>query len=593
MKTKVLSILLFALAIVALRANVVVCGGENMHPPPSVTSSQTGVNSTLAVVTQAAKKHAWALKLAHPDHAIHYARKHNLVYAGQVGSLADYHLFEHAPRLTTNTKSVEQVHAHLEADETLEWMEYQAERQHYKRLSFNDPSYSAQWHLHNPSGVDVGIAAAWERGLTGEGLTISIVDDGLEHTHPDFKDHNVNSRYVASASHDWNDNVPDPRPKLNYDTHGTRCAGLAFASAHNGICGVGSAYNAKFSGQRLISKPTTDAQEAQALTYALNVNDIYSSSWGPTDDGRRMEGAGVLVKAAFKHAVATGRNGKGTIYVWAGGNGAGGGDNVNYDGYANSIYTIAIAAVGMNGVKSPYSEPGAPLLVSVPSSPLGLTTITINNGCSGGFGGTSAAAPLAAGIIALVLQANPNLTWRDVQDVLARSAVMVNSGDDDWTTNGAGLHVNHKYGFGLLHADAACEAAQQHQNLPPARPVPAQVSSSFSHELEISSEGLETSLNINDHFVVEHVEVVVRLVHPARGELQISVESPDGTRANLFEPHNDRNPNIANWTFMSMRSWGENSAGKWTLKVRDVANNASRGVLVGWSVIVHGHVRHD
>lgn len=98
-------------------------------------------------------------------------------------------------------------------------------------------------------------------------------------------------------------------------------------------------------GIRLIADYTTDAQEAAGLSYRSDINDIYSNSWGPNDDGRRLEKPGVLTLRAMEDSVNNGRGGKGVVYVWAGGNGKSYGDNCNYDGYANSRFTIAIGAV--------------------------------------------------------------------------------------------------------------------------------------------------------------------------------------------------------------------------------------------------------
>ena len=66
--------------------------------------------------------------------------------------------------------------------------------------------------------------------------------------------------------------------------------------------------------------------------------------------------------------------------------------------------------------------------------------------------GTSSAAPLAAGIFALVLEANPKLTWRDMQHLVFHTAQITSPLDPDWQKNGCGKHVNHKFGFGLLNA---------------------------------------------------------------------------------------------------------------------------------------------
>lgn len=119
---------------------------------------------------------------------------------------------------------------------------------------------------------------------------------------------------------------------------------------------MGVAYEAKVAGIRMLSKPISDADEAIALNYAYQENQIYSCSWGPPDDGQAMDAPGILIKRAMVKGVQEGRNGKGSIFVFASGNGATYEDNCNFDGYTNSIYSITIGAVDRKGSHPYYSE---------------------------------------------------------------------------------------------------------------------------------------------------------------------------------------------------------------------------------------------
>ena len=157
----------------------------------------------------------------------------------------------------------------------------------------------------------------------------------------------------ALGSYDFNDHVDLPTPVLSDDHHGTRCAGQ-IAAVKNDVCGVGLAYNSKVAGLRILSGPITDADEAASLNYAYQNTSIYSCSWGPADDGRTMEEPGYLIQKAVLNGVQNGRHGKGSIYVFASGNGAAFHDQCNFDGYTNSIYSVTVSAVDYKGLHPYY-----------------------------------------------------------------------------------------------------------------------------------------------------------------------------------------------------------------------------------------------
>jgi kexin len=212
--------------------------------------------------------------------------------------------------------------------------------------------------------------------------------------------------------------------------------------------------------------------EANALTFQNDNNEIYTCNWGPYDTGLILDGPGPLLSQVFRSTVQSGRKGKGSIYVWAAGNGQQNQDNANYDGYVNAIETIAVCSVDDHGVHTRYSEPGACLVVCAPSSN-GFSFITTTevlgpgeDGCTSGFGGTSASGPIVAGVVALMLEANTKLHWRDVQAILIHSARKNDPHDSDWVTNAHGLPVNHKYGFGVVDAAKATILARDWKSLP-------------------------------------------------------------------------------------------------------------------------------
>jgi subtilisin-like proprotein convertase family protein len=269
----------------------------------------------------------------------------------------------------------------------------------------------------------------------------------------------------------------------------------------------------------------------------------------------------------------TGRQGRGTIYVWAGGNGLGAKDNANYDGYVNSIYTIGVTALDDQGNQASYSEPGACLVVAAPSSG-GAQSITTTdlNGYSSGFGGTSMACPVVSGVVALLLEANPNLGWRDVQEILMRSATKIDPADSDWISNGAGLHFNHNFGAGLVNATAALNLASSWTNLGSQTSVISEQSGLAFSIPDNNAVGLTRSFDLSgSHLRVEHVTLRINLAHSNRGNLAITLTSPSGAESRLAEKHSDSGDNYADWKFMSVHHWAEDSAGIWTVRITDLA----------------------
>lgn len=203
--------------------------------------------------------------------------------------------------------------------------------------------------------------------------------------------------------------------------HGTRCAGEVAATSNNSLCCVGIAYGASVGGVRMLDGDVTDAVEARSLSLNPQHIDIYSASWGPDDDGKTVDGPGELATRAFIEGVTKGRSGKGSIFIWASGNGGKDHDNCNCDGYTNSIWTLSISSATERGLVPWYSEKCSSTLATTYSSggkdERQVVTTDLHHSCTVSHTGTSASAPLAAGIAALVLEANGNLTWRDLQHI--------------------------------------------------------------------------------------------------------------------------------------------------------------------------------
>uniref|UniRef100_A0A672MC53 Proprotein convertase subtilisin/kexin type 7-like n=1 Tax=Sinocyclocheilus grahami TaxID=75366 RepID=A0A672MC53_SINGR len=462
-------------------------------------------------------------------------------------------------------------------------------------------------HLqHNDvkQGMDVNVTGVWERSITGVGITVVVVDDGIQHTLAD-----IQPNYSPEGSYDLNSNDPDPMPHPDGHSdnhHGTRCAGEIAAVSNNSFCSVGLAYGAKVAGIRVLDGPLTDSMEAVAFNKHYQVNDVYSCSWGPDDDGRTVDGPHPLGKAALQHGVIAGRRGFGSIFVVASGNGGQYEDNCNYDGYANSIYTVTIGAVDENGKKPFYAEECASMLaVTFSSGSRQLRSIVTSDwslqsgtGCTDGHTGTSAAAPLAAGMVALMLQVRPCLSWRDIQHIITYTATQHDAdARADWGINGAGFHHSHKYGFGLLNAWRLVNAAKVWESVPflvsyqspvlKANEDIPEYPKTLTHTWNVSLSDLRQS----GMQTLEHVSVTVTIVHPRRGNVEIRLVCPSGMSSLIGAQRSldVDTTGFTDWTFSTVRCWGERAEGQYTLQITDYKESTlSSGVLKHWKLTLYG-----
>lgn len=485
----------------------------------------------------------------------------------------------------------------------------------------NDPLFGDQWHLRNTgqaggcSGQDVNISPVWNAGTKGAGVRIAVVDDGLEIAHEDLA-----PNVVAGESWDYVGMDTDPTG----GEHGTSVGGVAAARDSNGLGGAGAAPRAGLVGYNLLQL-LTSGNEADAMTRNAAAVFVSNNSWGAPDDGNWAPSASTW-RSAIDTGLATGRNGLGTIYTWAAGNGGtalgannAGVDNSNYDGQANYRGVLAICAVGDDGVKASYSERGANLWVCTPSEGRGGHAIstTDRSGAAGynagaapdysnpnytnSFNGTSSAAPLAAGVIALILEAKPTLTWRDLRLILAQTARKNHPSDSDWTVNGAGFNVNHNYGFGVADAGAAITLASTWTNVGPqltftAPAMPQTVNATIP---DANATGVSSMINVTGSGIgkIEYVAITFNATHGYVGDLEITLTAPSGTISRLSEQHIFckgggglalcSGISGSTWRFGSARHLGEQADGNWTLNVRD-RFSPDIGIFNSWQLTFYG-----
>jgi Ca2+-binding RTX toxin-like protein/subtilisin-like proprotein convertase family protein len=474
-----------------------------------------------------------------------------------------------------------------------------------------EPAAIDQWHLRNTGqfggtpGIDINVVPVWP-DYTGRGVKIGIIDDGFDLTHPDL---------AANFKGGWDSVDGDATPAAGPDDwHGTAVAGVVGAD-DNGTGLLGVAHDAALYGGRISFDLVANA--LPALVDALGrqaAMDVSNNSWGfvvPFDDNFTQPEAAPVAQALLGAAQA-GRGGLGTVWVFAAGNGRAYGDSVNHHNIQNSRYVITVGAVDASGHVDVDSTPGAALLVSAPGTSV-LTTDVVG---AGGYGlgdtvvetGTSLAAPMVSGVVALMLQANPGLGYRDVQEILAASARPVDVASTGWVTNaaktwnGGGYRFSNDYGFGLVDATAAVRLAETWLATGAAAgTVQTQSVRGFAFNdvapiPNFSSVGVTTS---SGPYVsqtaarVERVELDLTLLHGDVSELVVTIISPSGTESQvLVRPGLGADGNTylyftadLAFTVASNAFLGESAVGSWSVRVTDLAGVAS-GSIAPWALRV-------
>ena len=353
-----------------------------------------------------------------------------------------------------------------------------------------------QWHLKatqiNQNFIDqhINVEAAWQT-TKGKGITIAVIDDGIDMNHEEFGDGKI------VFPRDTVQNLDDANPKSMSDRHGTPCAGVACGNGNFGASGV--APEAKLMPIR--AGGLGSIAESKAFQWAAdNGADVISCSWGPRD-GPWNDANHFLhhipyiltdsSRLALEYAIEKGRDGKGCIITWAAGNGN---ESADLDGYASYPKVIAVAACNDTGKRSIYSDYGQAVWCCFPSNdfqnnwpvfhpkPLspGIWT-TDNMGIRGynfgipnaentigdalgnytaTFGGTSSACPGVAGVIALMLAANGDLNWQEVKEIIKTSCDKIDGAMGNYDANGHSPF----YGYGRINAEKAVQNALNAKN---------------------------------------------------------------------------------------------------------------------------------
>jgi subtilisin-like proprotein convertase family protein/subtilisin family serine protease len=547
-----------------------------------------------------------------------------------------------------------------------------------------DPFIQFAWHLKNSgqttfakypgtAGNDINMSQTVLDGYSGSGIKILVSDSGVESSHEDLAANfifGVSRDYIAQASSSPSPGVSkyesrSAEPASVNDNHGTAVAGIIGAVRGNGKGSSGVAFKAKIAATNFMSDQLTIRYLDMYIDQANGDFDVFNQSFGESQDV--LTALEPLYLETLKFGVTKLRGGKGAIYVRSAGNGfvlklkftdqsgnrktlfyrTG---NANFNEYNTTPYKIIVGALNANGMSSSYSSPGSNLWISAPGgefgdddpailtidrmgcalgySKTGSTKNIFESGQSGNsecnytsaFNGTSSAAPMVSGVVALILEANSALTWRDVKHILASTATQVDADIPDiknypiaftdtsspvaslpqgyvweqkWIENVAGYKFHNWYGFGRVNVDAAVKMAKSYNLDLGIQSETKDGDGSWIYNSGVlqneipdnSAEGTTHTITVNHNFRIEAVQVQVSATHEDIGQIGIELTSPGKTKSILVNVNNAL-MGLSNYngeTLLSNAFYGESSKGDWTLRVIDGEQDVV-GTLTNWKI---------
>lgn len=525
-----------------------------------------------------------------------------------------------------------------------------------------DPLLVNQWHIQNTgqdafastrpvAGNDMNVAGAWAAGYSGKGIKVGVVDSGLEAAHEDLA-----GNFDLAHSLNFLDGTHDPSPTGTGFDHGTAVAGIIGAVAFNGKGGRGVAYNATLRGYNLIA-PGAGSIVNMASSLGGDVtsadSDLFNASFGLVSNALQPFSGSFQ---SITGTTVTLRTGKGAVIVNAAGN-----DFADIEGASSPLCVVSrqygvscgdpatderrggtvpliVGALNAAGAHSSYSNAGSSLWVTAPGGEFGLNSTyftgasnydpaiitTSRGGCTNTeyptavnpldnlganplaancqytatMNGTSSATPNVSGVVAMMLEANPNLSYRDIKYILAKTAKRVDPSfigitatdiivgstitlEQGWTTNAAGYAFSNRYGFGSVDAAAAVAMAKTYATY-----LPAQVGSTGTYQFTAAAPGTITAgaagnyltWTVSESFAsVEGVVIFLNIATtPGLPCNQVELVSPAGTRSILLHAANGfTNASVVNSRIESNAFYGESPNGVWTLKFFDFCPGAS------------------
>jgi Ca2+-binding RTX toxin-like protein/subtilisin-like proprotein convertase family protein len=472
-----------------------------------------------------------------------------------------------------------------------------------------DPLLAAQWHLINASGLDLNVEGVWNPAMgpvwTGLGVKVAVVGDGFDYTHTDL----AGGTWSTGLDHDILDNDSDPSG-LPTDVNGTALAGLIGAN-NNGLHGVGVAFDTTLFGYRTLVTPSVgliaswvlhfnDAMgrasiDADVVNFSYTLSTTAGMSFTQAADQTQL----ASLRAAVGDAVTNGRGGLGLVAVVGAGSigGIGSENNANAFGVTNDTRQIIVGAIQQSGYATASASHGTSILVSAFASDLATIDRTGVNGLAPGdevltYANDAAAPALVAGVVSLMLDANAQLGWRDVQSILAFSArhvgTPVGAGfnaaagfneNGSWafngatTWNGGGLHYSINYGFGLVDALAAVRLAETWLHgggLAQTSTNEATLSvDMLGSQVVLDASVATLTQTLTQDLTIERVAITVDIATTFTGDVDVILVAPDGTEFALINDQAGGLDFDGVWTVEAQSFRGMSTTGEWQVVVAD------------------------
>ena len=493
-----------------------------------------------------------------------------------------------------------------------------------------DPFFEYQWYIYakesknictttnkkTVAGNDLGILPLYHLTF-GKGVIVQVVDGGVD-SHEDL---DISLAHSINSINGTNDPTPTEGFSNNpvqvfYRGHGTAVAGIIGAIGLNNTGIRGVAPNIKIAGSNWLESEDL-AKLPDVWVNSPNANEvaISNNSWG-------SKFVSDVAYETIMQKASSLRDGKGRIFVFASGNEREEHSNANLSYLLNNPYVIAVTAINTNNKYSSYSTPGSNILVSAYGgehyyiSPAIMSTFTPShamykddlNGQKGpitidsdvqkaytyAMNGTSAAAPMVSGELALVLSVCPNLSYRDIKWLIAHTSTKIDTNNSEWVKNSANLWHNNNYGFGLINAKAIVQKCLDinYKPLPKLLKVSKKIDN-LNINIPDNNKTVVQNIFIDENIIIEWVGLKVTIDHPYAGDLDIKLISPSRTTAHIIEPNFlKQNAYKDGFRFSTVALIGEKSKGRWQIAITDMLKDDA-GVLKNATLEIWGHKKID